>query len=124
MRIWMTIIALLLSRSVCAGEAMTLDFSFAAANKCQGRSPELRLRHVPYGTRIYAVTLTDLEVPAFRHWQQKLPAKGNRIAEGVGSGYFGPCPPSGEHRYQIVVQALDGSGKVLASASRTVRSGR
>ncbi|MGB9118721.1 MAG: phospholipid-binding protein, partial [Bradyrhizobium sp.] len=31
--------------------------------------------------------------------------------------YTGPCPPSGQHIYRFTVQALDASGKVLASAS-------
>src|SRR5215470_9610841 len=78
-----------------------VDFTFGLKHKCQGVSPEIRLSNVPSGVASYEITLTDLDVPSFRHWSQTLPATGPMIREGAGSGYFGPCPPSGTHRYEI-----------------------
>jgi phosphatidylethanolamine-binding protein (PEBP) family uncharacterized protein len=101
-----------------------VDFAFGQKNKCGGVSPEIRLTNVPAGVTSYAVRLTDLDVPSFQHWSQTIPATGSVIREGVGSGYYGPCPPSGTHRYQIKVTALDGQKKPLASGERTVAAGR
>ena len=101
-----------------------VNFAFAQKNKCGGISPEIRLTNVPAGVTSYAVRLTDLDVPSFQHWSQTIPATVSVIRERVGSGYYGPCPPSGTHRYQIKVTALDGQKKPLASGERTVAAGR
>lgn len=104
---------------------MGVDFAFEPRHKCQGGvSPEIRLSDVPAGAARYEVTMTDLDVPTFQHWHQTLPASGARIPEGAGRPYFGPCPPSGTHRYRIDVVARDAGGKPLAAGSRTVEAGR
>jgi phosphatidylethanolamine-binding protein (PEBP) family uncharacterized protein len=68
----------------------------------------------------YEVTLTDLDVPSFNHWHQTLPASGPVIREGAGRGDYGPCAPSGTHRYRIGVTAKDAQGKPLAYGEKTV----
>jgi phosphatidylethanolamine-binding protein (PEBP) family uncharacterized protein len=104
--------------------AMGVDFSFDQKNKCQGVSPEIRLKNVPAGAASYTVRMTDLDVPSFHHWSQTIPATGSVIRGAAGSGYYGPCPPSGTHRYQIKVTALDKQKKPLASGEKTVVAGR
>lgn len=101
-----------------------VDFTFGQKNKCRGVSPEIRLTKVPAGAASYAVRLTDLDVPSFQHWSQTIPATGSVIRERAGSGYYGPCPPSGTHRYQIKVTALDSQKKPLASGERIVAARR
>jgi phosphatidylethanolamine-binding protein (PEBP) family uncharacterized protein len=103
---------------------MGVDFGFDQKNKCQGVSPEIRLTNVPAGVASYEVRMTDLDVPSFHHWSQTIPATGTAIREGAGSGYYGPCPPSGRHRYQIAVTALDGQKKPIAYGEKTVVVGR
>jgi phosphatidylethanolamine-binding protein (PEBP) family uncharacterized protein len=61
-----------------------VDFDFAAKNKCQGVSPKITLGAVPAGAATYDVRMTDLDMPSFRHWAQRLPARGAVIAEGAG----------------------------------------
>jgi len=103
---------------------MGVDFTFGSKHKCQGISPEIRLSDVPAGVASYEVKLTDLDVPTFHHWSQTLPAEGPVIHEGAGSGYFGPCPPSGTHRYEITVVARDGQSRAVASGEKIVVTGK
>lgn len=102
-----------------------VDLTFGPKNKCAGMSPEIRLTDVPPGAKTYDVKLTDLDVPDFRHWSQTLPATGPVIREGVGTKYYGPCPPGGaQHRYRIEVTALDAAGAPLAKGDKTLTTGR
>lgn len=103
---------------------MGVDFAFDQKHKCQGVSPEIRLANVPTSVTSYEVTLTDLDVPSFHHWAQTIPATGPVVREGTGSGYFGPCPPSGTHRYQIEVIARDGQKNPAGYGEKTVITGR
>jgi phosphatidylethanolamine-binding protein (PEBP) family uncharacterized protein len=104
---------------------MGVDFAFDPRHKCQGMSPEIRLIDVPTGAATYEITMTDLDVPTYRHWFQTVPASGGVIREGAGGGYyFGPCPPSGMHRYRIQVVARDADKKILATGEKTVITGR
>jgi phosphatidylethanolamine-binding protein (PEBP) family uncharacterized protein len=103
---------------------MGVDFAFGQKHKCQGVSPEIQLSNVPSGVATYEVTMTDLDVPSFHHWTQTITATGPVIREGAGTGYFGPCPPSGTHRYQIAVIARDGQKQPLAYGEKTVVAGR
>src|SRR5215813_14114307 len=101
-----------------------VDFTFDAKHRCHGISPEIRLSNVPAGVATYEVKLTDLDVPTFHHWSQTLPAAAPVIHEGAGSGYFGPCPPSGTHRYEITVVAHDGRNRAVASGDKIVVTGK
>jgi phosphatidylethanolamine-binding protein (PEBP) family uncharacterized protein len=103
---------------------MGVDFGFAAKHKCQGVSPEIRLTGVPAGVSKYDVRMVDLDVPSFNHWNETLPATGSVIREGAGKAYYGPCPPSGTHRYQIAVTARDGKNQRVAYGEKTVVAGR
>src|SRR5499425_445429 len=103
---------------------MGVNLIFDPKHKCQGISPEIRLSNVPAGVASSEVKLTDLDVPTFHHWSQTLPAAAPVIHEGAGSGYFGPCPPSGTHRYEITVVARDGQSRAVASGEKIVVTGR
>ena len=95
---------------------------------CQGgdTSPPLSWSGAPAGTRSFALILDDPDAPGgtWVHWvlydipaavtalpeggAKKLPAGAH---EGTNSwdktGYGGPCPPSGRHRYVHKLYALD-----------------
>ena len=103
---------------------MGVDFAFDQQHMCQGVSPEIRLSNVPAGIASYEVKMTDLDVPSFNHWHQTLTAAGPVIREGAGAGYFGPCPPSGTHRYEMTVLARDGQKQAVAYGTKTVVAGR
>jgi len=112
------------SRSFADGGDIPRQFT------CDGAdiSPALHWSHGPYGTRDFAISMTDPDAPAeFTHWiAYNIPAGVRSLAEGAsvqpampkGSnegldnfgriGYGGPCPPPGRpHRYVFHIYALD-----------------
>ena len=89
---------------------------------CDGEdvSPPLAWSGAPDGTRFVAILATDPDAGGFVHWAAAN-VTGNSIAEGASgsvnagvegsndfrrTGWGGPCPPSGEHRYVFTVHAL------------------
>jgi Raf kinase inhibitor-like YbhB/YbcL family protein len=97
---------------------------------CDGAnvSPALRWTAPPAGTAEFSLTVFDPDAPGggFLHWRiahlsgsaRTLPA-GSHLGgpNGAnGTGYTGPCPPSGTHHYRFELRAVSRSGKVLATA--------
>ncbi|MBL0167421.1 MAG: YbhB/YbcL family Raf kinase inhibitor-like protein [Propionivibrio sp.] len=99
---------------------------------CEGRdvSPPLAWSGVPAGAKSLALIVDDPDAPdpaaprmTWVHWVlYNLPASSSGLAEGVQSlpagtldglndwkrtGYGGPCPPIGRHRYFHKLYALD-----------------
>jgi Raf kinase inhibitor-like YbhB/YbcL family protein len=93
-----------------------------------GVSPPLSWALAPDDTQSLALIADDPDAPGgtFVHWViYDLPPDTRRLPEGVpnrrtlpsgakqgvngagGSGYTGPCPPSGTHRYFFKIYALD-----------------
>jgi Raf kinase inhibitor-like YbhB/YbcL family protein len=122
-----------------------------AWGQCSGNNlnPQLSWENAPAGTASFAVTMKDISAGDWVHWVHvNIPADVTSVATGASgslsgipgsnaassSGYFGPCPPSPNHRYEFTVWALDavldlsgeptlsdfaaaGEGHVLAQAS-------
>ena len=113
---------------------------------CQGANlpPPLQWSGVPDDARALALVVTDPDAPSgtYAHWivldlpletvslgAGKLPPGARQARNSAGrTGYDGPCPPSGTHRYRFVVYALrtpsaleDGadSGRALAAIDET-----
>jgi hypothetical protein len=92
---------------------------------CDGssRNPPLAFGEVPTAAKSFALIMHDPDAPVgdFTHWTMWNMAPGTReIAEGSvpagavlgatdagSSGYVGPCPPNGSHRYIFELYALD-----------------
>jgi Raf kinase inhibitor-like YbhB/YbcL family protein len=112
---------------------------------CDGHdlSPPLRWTGVPSGTRSLALIVADPDAPdpaapktIWVHWVlYNLPAESTGLPEGVPSanlpfgtregrndwrrtGYGGPCPPIGRHRYFFRLYALDVVLPDLGKATR------
>ena len=92
---------------------------------CDGRdvSPPLAWSGVPAGTEALLLTVTDPDARDFVHWiAWNLPPELGGLAEGASgtlpsgglegrndfgrTGWGGPCPPSGTHRYVFTLTAL------------------
>lgn len=89
---------------------------------CEGEdiNPPLEISNIPQGTQTLALIVEDPDAPhgTYDHWLAWNMAPNKAIAEhsnpgisGTNSfgntGYGGPCPPSGSHRYFFKAYALD-----------------
>jgi Raf kinase inhibitor-like YbhB/YbcL family protein len=90
---------------------------------CDGEdtSPPLAVSEIPPGAETLALVMDDPDAPAgtWDHWVAYDIDVTEAIPEGVAAlgtagrnswgrtGYGGPCPPSGTHRYFFTVYALD-----------------
>ena len=92
-----------------------VDFSWEGVKRCSKISPKIRVAGVPAGTVTLKVKLKDLDVPRWNHGGGSIAYDGSGIipAGALKSAYNGPCPPSGSHRYQFSVKALDNEGVVI-----------
>lgn len=114
--------------------AFAPDGEIPARCTCDGedRSPPLGISGVPEATRSLVLIMDDPDAPdpdaprmVYVHWiVYDLPPDTRTLAEGVGTragahggrdglndwdrtGYGGPCPPIGRHRYFHKLYALD-----------------
>ena len=103
---------------------------------CDGAdtSPPLAFGAIPNGAKTLALIMDDPDAPGgtFDHWiVWNIPPNTTAIGEGKSpqgvsarngfgkSGYGGPCPPSGEHRYYFKVYALDATLNLPPSSSKS-----
>lgn len=113
---------------------------------CDGEdvSPPLAWSAGPEETAAYVLIVDDPDARGFIHWVvADLPADATQLAEGASgaeipgvegrndfgrSGWGGPCPPSGTHRYTFSVYALrerlELAGEIDAGAVRAAMEGR
>ncbi len=88
---------------------------------CDGadKVPPLAISSAPKDTASFVMIMDDPDSPSghFLHWlMYDIPADTQSIAKGSGkqgmnswshTGYGGPCPGSGEHRYHFRLYALN-----------------
>jgi Raf kinase inhibitor-like YbhB/YbcL family protein len=103
---------------------------------CDGSdtSPPVQITDVPAETKSLVLIADDPDAPGglFTHWLVwNMPPQTSSIAEGSApkgvqgandfgkSGYRGPCPPPGTHRYSFKIFALDRELELHAGAKRS-----
>jgi Raf kinase inhibitor-like YbhB/YbcL family protein len=114
--------------------AFAANASIPAKHTCEGddRSPPLAWSGAPAGTKSFALIVDDPDAPdpaapkmTWVHWVlHDIPAAATGLAEAIDpgalppgtregvndwgrTGYGGPCPPIGRHRYFHKLYALD-----------------
>ena len=130
-----------------ASPAFAHNGSLPARLTCDGRdvSPELRWSGLPVGTQSLALIVDDPDAPdpaaprmTWVHWVlYNIPPTAAGLPEGVAvrdlppgtregmndwgrTGYGGPCPPIGRHRYFHKLYALD---MVLPDLGKPAKAG-
>jgi len=89
---------------------------------CEGEetNPPLKVGNMPEDTRTLAIIVEDPDAPGrtYDHWlawnirpdtgiqEHRIVGMSGKNSAGK-TGYHGPCPPSGSHRYYFHVFALD-----------------
>ena len=119
---------LLTSPAFAAGHEIPVDYTCEAGDI----SPALHWSDAPAGTKSFALIVDDPDAPdpaapkmTWVHWVlYNLPASAMRLQEAIEpdelpegtregkndwkrTGYGGPCPPIGRHRYFFKLYALD-----------------
>ena len=119
MRPTSTATATLILSSLAFGDRELMPRKFS----CDGSevSPPLSWSGAPDGTRSFALIVEDPDAGGFVHWVVAgIPGESERLDEGASgsdglvegrnsfgkTGWGGPCPPSGEHRYVFTLYAL------------------
>jgi Raf kinase inhibitor-like YbhB/YbcL family protein len=127
-----------------SSDAFAHGAAIPAKHTCDGRdtSPALAWTAVPAAAKSLVLIVDDPDAPdpaaprmTWVHWVlYNLPPASQGLAEGVGSlpqgtregvndwgstGYRGPCPPIGRHRYFHKVYALDIVLPDLGRATKT-----
>ncbi|MBI4049994.1 MAG: YbhB/YbcL family Raf kinase inhibitor-like protein [Candidatus Doudnabacteria bacterium] len=103
---------------------------------CDGENinPPLVIGDVPEKARTLALVMDDPDAPrgTFTHWtlwniapgarkiaENSVPAGSTEGMTSFGrSGYGGPCPPAGTHRYFFKIYALDGQLNLNSDADK------
>lgn len=101
---------------------------------CEGEevNPPLQIDQIPADAKTLAIIVEDPDAPngTFDHWLvwNIPPTKliGGDVTPGIcgkngggKTGYYGPCPPSGFHRYYFHVYALDTELDLEGGADKT-----
>jgi phosphatidylethanolamine-binding protein (PEBP) family uncharacterized protein len=103
-----------------AQSTFAVDFTWEGTAKCfDPKSPPFSVSGVPAGTKVFRFAMTDLDAPSFPHGGGTVPYSGQTRIERGAFAYKGPCPPQGQHSYQWTIEAQDGTGKTLATATAT-----
>jgi Raf kinase inhibitor-like YbhB/YbcL family protein len=112
------------------GASIPSQFSCDGADS----SPPLQIAEVPSGAKSLALIVDDPDAPSglFTHWMVwNISPQTSTVAEGSApkgvhgandfgkSGYGGPCPPSGTHRYYFKIFALDRELDLPSGAKRS-----
>ena len=97
-------------------------------------SPPLQITGIPSEAKSLVLIADDPDAPSglFTHWLVwNIPPRTSSIAEGSApkgvqgandfgkSGYRGPCPPPGTHRYSFKIFALDRELELRSGAKRS-----
>lgn len=104
---------------------------------CDGGNinPGLQIANVPASAKSLALIMHDPDAPmpgGFTHWvlwniaptttvikEESVPPGASEGRDTRGTGYIGPCPPSGTHHYEFHLYALDAMLDLPSTTGKT-----
>ena len=100
-----------------AAADMKASFDWGPTSDCfDSKSPPFRVSGVPKGTVKLSFSMTDLNVPDYRHGGGKVEYSGQSDIPYGAFRYKGPCPPRAT-QVPLHDQALDAKGKELGKTT-------
>jgi phosphatidylethanolamine-binding protein (PEBP) family uncharacterized protein len=99
--------------------AMSLSFTWVGTAACSSTPPAFKIASAPEGTKYLDFELKDFDAPNFKHGGGTVDYTGQSTIPAGAFSYTGPCPPSGAHRYQWTVTALDAGKHAIGRATAT-----
>jgi len=106
--------------SAQGASALGIDFTWTGVQPCSNVSPRMVVYNAPAATRRFRVELVDVDSAMSRHGGGEVDAApGGAIPAGALKSYRGPCPSQAAIKYEMRVEALDASGRVLARGFET-----
>ena len=126
------------SSAFAHGQPIPAQYACTGAGIEKDVSPPLAWGEPPAGTQSFALIMDDPDAPGgtWVHWVLfNIPASARGLPESIGAnptlpdgiisgrnswgttGYGGPCPPGGTHRYFFKLYALDETLAIPAGAS-------
>jgi len=122
------------SSLVVSSPAFVNEGNIPSKYTCDGEdiNPPLHIDNIPEGTQSLAIIVEDPDAPrgTFDHWlawnippekiieENRIPGISGKNGAGK-TGYHGPCPPSGYHRYYFYLFALDQSLDLPGGSGKT-----
>ena len=108
------VVVLIQSMSPALADEFRIEFTWDPdMQRCFSKeSPEINLFNVPEGTTQLRVKMVDRDATSYPHGGGKLDYNGeSSIPQGALKKWKGPCPPSGSHTYEFIVDARAGKKK-------------
>ncbi|MCB1923579.1 MAG: phospholipid-binding protein [Gammaproteobacteria bacterium] len=101
---------------------LTVDWQWSEKSGCTDVSPAITVGNVPAATKYLRIRMSDLDKPTFSHGGGEVAYTGDKmVPEGALNSYYGPCPPSGAHRYEFVVRALNAEKNLVLGEGKNMR---
>jgi phosphatidylethanolamine-binding protein (PEBP) family uncharacterized protein len=112
--------AVVLAAGISEAAAFSASFRWCSKTPQSTVSPAFTLSGAPKGAVSLRLAMTDHQA-SYNHGGGVIPFRGGNVPCGaIAHGWVGPFPPNGEvHTYEFTIDALDGAGKVLATAHAT-----
>ena len=98
-----------------------VDFSWKNTSACSSKSPAFKISGVPDGTKTLKFWMTDLNVPSYTHGGGNVEHMGSGDIPAGAFSYTGPCPPSGSHKYQWEVTAINAAGDTIVGKGQATK---
>ncbi len=101
---------------------LNVSWEWKPSDNCTKQSPAFTIASIPADTKTLDFKMVDLDVPSFNHGGGTVAYSGSGSIPAGAFLYTGPCPPSGVHRYEFTVTAINAAGDTALGRGKAVRT--